>query len=178
MELLIGCGSARDRRIHADGQDGWSELLTCDVNPAHSPDVLADLTVLPWPFGDDMFTEVHAYELLEHLGSQGDYVSFFAQFSEIWRILEPDGVLCATVPAPDSPWLWGDPGHTRAILPNTLVFLSQAEYEVQVGHTPMSDYRYCYKADFRTLFTEIKEHTFSFVLQAKKAPTPGDSSPV
>jgi SAM-dependent methyltransferase len=165
MELLIGCGSRRDRLL---GQGGWSDLVTLDNNGAHDPDWVWDLNDIPWPFDDNTFDEVHAYEVLEHLGQQGDAVSFFALFSEIWRVLQPDGKLCATCPAPGSPWVWGDPSHTRQISPESLVFLSQAEYERQVGVTPMSDFRHIYSADFQTVWTQIAEHTFAFVLRAVK----------
>jgi SAM-dependent methyltransferase len=164
MELLLGCGSKRDNQMGG----GWTELVTVDLNPDHRPDVVADLSKTPWPFPDDAFDEVHAYEVLEHLGQQGDYVAFFAQFSEIWRILKPGGMLYAKVPSWDSPWLWGDPSHSRAILPETLVFLSQAEYDKQVGVTPMSDFRYLYEADFQPVWLDVAGGTFSFVLRVIK----------
>ena len=122
-QLLIGCGS---RRVNLTGRV-WEELVTLDINPAHDPDVLHDLTVLPLPFRDDEFDEIHAYEILEHTGQQGDYRFFFAQFQEFWRILKPDGLFIATVPHWQGLWAWGDPGHTRVINEGTLVFLCQEE---------------------------------------------------
>lgn len=173
-ELLLGCGSSREKRVglgrdnETDGE--WHKLVTTDINADHHPDVVWDLNEMPWPFEDNRFSEVHAYEVLEHLGQQGDYRAFFAHFSEIWRILEPGGYLCATVPAPDSPWVWGDPSHTRQIAPETLVFLSQAQYEQQVGVTPMSDFRFCYTADFEVAWFHIEPRgTFAFILKAVKA---------
>lgn len=172
-ELLIGCGSNWDKRIGlapSVGEDsGWEDLTTCDNNPDHHPDVVCDLLELPWPFEDETFDEIHAYEVLEHLGQQGDYVTFFAQFTEIWRLLKPGGHFMATVPAPTSPWVWGDPSHTRAILPQTLVFLSQAQYEEQIGKTAMSDFRYIYKADFEILWSHVQGETFSFILRKRVA---------
>jgi len=165
MELLLGCGSKRDKQM---GSETWTGLTTVDLNPDHRPDIIADLSRTPWPFADDAFDEVHAYEVLEHLGSQGDYIAFFAQFTEIWRILKPGGMLLAKVPSVDSPWLWGDPSHTRAILPETLVFLSQKQYRIQVGKTPMSDFRYIYFADFEPMWMDVENGTFSFVLKAIK----------
>jgi len=169
MELLLGCGSRRDKIIAFGPSKEWTELVTLDNNAAHSPDWVWDLNEKPWPFEDGAFSEVHAYEVLEHLGSgPGDYLSFFADFSEIWRVLEPGGLLCATCPAFGSPWVWGDPSHRRQISPESLVFLSQAAYEQQVGKTPMSDFRSVYSADFEPLWMEVKEHTFAFVLKAVK----------
>lgn len=164
-ELLIGCGSQRKKLF---GEPKWSSLTTLDVNQDHGPDVRWDLTELPLPFTDDFFDEIHAYEVLEHTGAQGDYRFFFAQFSDFWRLLKPGGLLCATVPAPPSPWVWGDPSHTRVIQPETLVFLDQTEYTAQIGKTVMSDFRHIYKADFRRSLIEVTEGTLAFVLQAVK----------
>lgn len=115
--------------------------------------------------------EVHAYEVLEHLGSQGDAIAFFAHFHEIWRILKPGGHLYATVPSRFSPWLWGDPSHTRAILPESLTFLDQTQYIAQLDgaqKTAMSDFRGIYKADFRIRLSTDNRETFAFVLESVK----------
>ena len=171
MELLLGCGSQRDRRINIPGRPPyWTSLVTLDFNADHKPDVVHDLEVLPYPFADDTFDEIHAYEVLEHLGQQGDWRSFFAQFSELWRILKSDGHLAATCQSWRSMWAWGDPSHRRVLCSGSLVFLSQAEYAKQVGVTAMSDFRFCYGADFepeRGLVIETDD-SFVFVLRAKK----------
>lgn len=168
MELLLGCGSARDRRIAIDGKRVWTDLFTLDHNADHGPDIVHDLETIPYPFEADTFDEIHAYEVLEHLGRQGDWRGFFAQFSELWRILKPGGFLAATCPAWTSMWAWGDPSHTRVITSGTLMFLSQAEYAKQVGQTPMSDFRFCYKADFEPVYSAENEQSHVFILQAVK----------
>lgn len=167
-DLLIGCGARRDRLVYYKGRSEWSDLVTLDINDAHHPDVVHDLAVLPLPFADDSFDEIHAYEVLEHVGQQGDWRFFFAQFSELWRILKPGGGLCGSCPAPNTRGVWGDPGHTRAISPETLTFLVQREYVQQVGHGPMTDYRFIYKADFEpSMITEDGPHFF-FAMKAVK----------
>ena len=172
-DLLIGCGSQRDRRAEKffDFERlklrlGWGDLVTLDNESSHKPDVVADLND-SLPFGDNEFDEIHAYEVLEHLGKQGDYVSFFAQFSELWRVLRPGGLLMGTTPGRSSRWVWGDPSHTRYIGPESFVFLSQAEYARQVGERAMSDFRGIYRADFEPVRYHETE-TFAFILRAVK----------
>ncbi len=114
-ELMIGCGNRRGRILQVDGHDTWNELVTLDVDPACHPDHVHDLNELPLPFPDEDFDEIHAYEVLEHVGRQGDFRFFFAQFADFWRVLRPDGALMGSCPALRSAWLWGDPGHTRVI---------------------------------------------------------------
>jgi len=168
MELLVGCGSRREKIINTADKPDWTKLVTLDINADHNPDVVHDLNQVPWPFDDDTFDEIHAYEVMEHLGQQGDFKSFFDSWSEIWRILKPDGVFVGTSPAEKSPWLWGDPGHTRVISPACLTFLNQEQYRQQVGNTPMTDYRFCYKADFDPVYIKTEGHTFIYVMKAIK----------
>lgn len=167
-ELLLGCGSSRAKKLQVNGRAEWSDVVTLDYNGDHKPDVVHDMGQLPLPFTDDSFDEIHAYECLEHVGTQGDYKFFFAQFSDLWRILKPDGVLLGTVPLPSSPWAWGDPSHTRLIPKESFVFLCQPQYEAQVGITPMSDFRFCYKADFDVVHLRENGHCLEFGLRAIK----------
>lgn len=168
-ELLIGCGVQRKKLLTPTGiEPVWRGLITLDINEDHKPDIDWDLTNLPLPFEDEYFNEIHAYEVLEHTGAQGDYKFFFAQFSDFWRLLKPDGWLFGTVPAPGTPWVWGDPSHTRAILPESFIFLSQQMYKDNVGKNPMSDFRHIYHADFELRFSQIHNGLFAFGLQAIK----------
>ena len=168
-ELLIGCGASRTKRLFKrnDGPE-WSNLTTLDMYSDCNPDVLHDLNITPWPFEDNTFDEIHAYEVLEHLGRQGDYKSFFAHFSEIYRILKPGGCLFGTTPSLKSRWLWGDPGHTRYIGSDSMVFLSQKNYTAQVGKTPMTDYRNVWKGDLELLDYKEDDNDFQFIIEAIK----------
>ncbi|HLY46440.1 MAG TPA: methyltransferase domain-containing protein [Stellaceae bacterium] len=152
------------------GNEQWDGLVTLDHNDDHKPDHIWDLEKIPLPFEENHFDEIHAYEVLEHTGAQGDWRFFFAQWSDFWRILKPDGLFHATVPMWNSIWAWGDPSHRRVINSGTLVFLSQAQYQRQVGKTPMSDFRFCYQADFEPVYHKETEHQYLFILRAKKPP--------
>lgn len=170
-ELILGCGSRRDKEkiIKFDGIPELYENPTyLDIMPDHKPDVVWDMNNIPLPFDDNSFSEIHAYEILEHCGQQGDWKFFFKQFEDFWRILKPGGYICGSVPMWDNEWAWGDPGHTRVITANTLLFLEQDFYKEEIGKTTASDYRSVYKADFKYLGRLEKDVNFFFVLQAKK----------
>lgn len=173
MELLLGAGSRHQKRLHIPGREEWTNLVTLDMNADHKPDVVWNMEEIPLPFEDNSADEIHAYEVLEHMGRQGDWRFFLAQFEDFWRILKPGGLLFASTPHPTSPWAFGDPGHTRLIPVEATIFLSQEEYRKQVGVTPMTDYRFVYKGDFRLVENGITpSHTTWFVLQAFKDGSP------
>lgn len=173
MELLLGAGSRHQKRLHIPGREGWTNLVTLDMNADHKPDVVWNMEDIPLPFEDNSADEIHAYEVLEHMGRQGDWRFFLAQFEDFWRILKPGGLLFASTPHPTSPWAFGDPGHTRLIPVEATIFLSQEEYRKQVGVTPMTDYRFVYKGDLRLVENGITpSHTTWFVLQAFKDGSP------
>jgi SAM-dependent methyltransferase len=172
VELLVGCGNRREKLFGIDGvvPKEWTELITLDIDETlkPAPSIIHDLEDLPLPFDDDMFDEVHAYEVLEHTGQQGDWRFFFNQFYEFWRILKPGGFFFATTPMWDGLWAWGDPGHKRIISEGTLVFLSQLEYKKQVGNGSMTDYRHYWEGDFELYSKKEEGETFGFVIRAIK----------
>lgn len=196
-ELLIGCGYRRNKMMGVPGSTPgmWTgKVVTLDLNTFFQPDLLWNLNVCPWRympiqedgigpydgtltpcqiFPENFFDEIHAYEVLEHLGQQGESTTFFELFNEIWRVLKPNAYLFATVPSRYSAWLWGDPSHRRAILPETLTFLSQQNYIDQCDgpdhqRTPMSDFRGIYHADFAVAGATDNHETFAFGLKAIK----------
>lgn len=168
-ELLLGSGTDHEKRIGISGIEGWHNLTTLDINPEVHPDVLHDLNVLPLPFPDNSFNEIHAYNVLEHCGSQGDAKFFFDQFTDFWRILRPGGFIFVTVPPPSSPWALGDPGHKRVLTKEQFLYLSQKMYE-QCGKSPCTDFRYMYKVDFELVsFEEVEDGDLArIILRAKK----------
>lgn len=179
----------------------WEGLVTLDINRRSNPDIVCDLNEYgplnhwclndwkqkgehgvvigallqgfaePVSFKPNLFDEVHAYEVVEHLGQQGDHRAFFNFFSEVYRILKPGGYFYTTSPSRYSPWLWGDPSHRRVFIPESTVFLSQAEYIKQCDgkyKTPMTDFREIYAADFDVLDKVDNQRQFICRMQAVK----------
>ena len=168
-ELLIGCGSNHTKRLTVDGTQEFSNLTTLDYNKDHKPDIVWDLMnpeILPIDWENE-FDEIHAYEVLEHLGQQGDYKLFFRQFSAFWRVLKPGGHLCVTCPSRHSVWALGDPSHSRILQKEMLIFLDQDSYQA-VGQTSISDFRSIYKAHFKPIHVNEDEDKFHFILKAIK----------
>jgi len=164
-ELLIGCGIDRKKLLQVENRPKeWQDLTTLDMSTKVEPDVVWDLNKLPYPFEDSTFDEIHAYEVLEHFGTQGNAEEFFAHFIELARILKPNGILCGSTPTWDGVWAWGDPGHRRIINEGTLVFLDQTKY----GKPPMTDYRDVYKADLRCVFVKKETNRLFFILENYK----------
>lgn len=167
MELLIGCGHRREKILYTNNKKEWVDLVTLDHNDATGCDVVHDLEQFPYPFSDNAFQEIHAYEVLEHTGVQGDHKFFFKQFEEFHRILEPNGLFFASVPCWDAMWAWGDPSHKRVLNEGSLSFLSQTSYE-ECSTTARTDFRYCYKGDFEVITLQRTSDMLFFALKALK----------
>jgi len=166
--LLLGAGSSKTLRVPTPLAAITPEITTLDIEKRHNPDVLWDLNLLAWPFADNAFHEIHAYEVLEHLGQLGDFRSFFDHFGEIYRILKPGGHLAASVPRWDSLWAFGDPSHRRVINEGSLTFLDQTQYGKQVGVTAMTDFRAFWSGDFEAVKGEKVGEQLYFLLKAHK----------
>lgn len=163
-ELLIGCGRRHEK---VWGGTDWSRLTTLDIDPDLNPDVVWDLDNLPLPFADGQFNEIHCSEVLEHLGRQGDWRSWFAFFDEVWRILTPGGTFNCSCPRADSIWALGDPGHTRVVTREQLLYLQRPFY-AQCGKTACTDYTPYFSADFNITRLEYSEHQMMFQITSVK----------
>ena len=169
LEVLLGCGNRREKVLYAEGRQEWlpGHRVLLDMDPSTGCDLVADLED-PLPFHDNQARELHAYEVLEHLGHQGDWRSWFRLWDELYRVLEPNGVVFATVPRWDSIWAFGDPGHRRIVHPAMLTFLVRPAYG-QVGQTAMTDYRPFFVSDWNIVHqAPIGEHQYGFAMQAIK----------
>lgn len=174
--LLVGCGNSHDKRIRF-GEGRWGEgspessfdhadLWLHDRSPdLHGKTAYNfDLNDLPYPLSDEQFDEIHAYEVLEHCGRQGDGDFFFAQFNEFWRALKPGGYMCLSVPMWDAEVAWGVPDHCRVLPPGMFGFLT-AEYYENVGTPGYGDYRHLLKGCYwETIGKDESEEQLHVVL--------------
>lgn len=178
--LVLGGGFTASKRLNdrlhfsaAESMPKYDKQIvtTIDQNKECNPTWVWNLNNSPWPVNKPIhprtFDEVHAYEVLEHLGTQGDAWSLFQTFANIWWALKPGGLLFASVPSYKSIWAFGDPTHTRIINAGTLTFLRRDEYEKQLGKTSMSDYRHLLVGDWEMVSQYDDGESFRFVMRAK-----------
>jgi len=120
--LNLGCG-----RKHLPG------AINLDITTATNPDITHDLNVRPWPFPDDHFCEVHAYDVIEHVG---DVVG---TMEEIHRICRPQAMVRITVPHFSCRNAYTDPTHRHLFTcasfdyftdGNDLSFYTQARFRI------------------------------------------------
>jgi hypothetical protein len=93
---VLNLGSGRKPRAGA---------VNLDRTAASAPDVVHDLDVRPWPFPDDRFHQVYAYDVVEHLA---DVV---AAMEELHRICRNGASVEITVPHFSSANAFTDPTH-------------------------------------------------------------------
>ena len=168
-ELLLGAGASKDKRIRIEESPGdtFESPTTLDIQePA---DIIHDLNDHILPIASNSYDEIHAYEILEHLGKQGDWQFFFDQFREFWRVLKPNGLFCFSVPEWDSHWSYSDPGHTRVLPKHTFAFLTAEHYE-QVGNkSSCTNYRAALGDQrWEVLGMEDTQHQLFGILKALK----------
>ena len=170
MELLLGCGNFRQKRLYFQDKPEWDHLVTLDIDPSCSPDVVWDLNQRPLPFESHTFDELHVYDVLEHLGTQGDWRGFFEEFTEYHRLLKPNGLMFIIVPHWSNVWAFADPGHTRVLPAEIFTFLDQDNY-TDVGQSAKTDYRGIWKHSFKLIHCEQTTGHTNIILKAIDAST-------
>ncbi|HEY3950667.1 class I SAM-dependent methyltransferase [Phenylobacterium sp.] len=113
MKLNLGCGF--------DKREGW---LNLDKFAACEPDRLLDIEATPWDLPANGFDHVLMKHVLEHVGAE--FAVFAAVMGELYRILEPGGLLEIHVPHVRHDSFWADPTHVRAFTPLTFQMMSKA----------------------------------------------------
>jgi SAM-dependent methyltransferase len=92
--LNLGCGLKH-----------MPEAVNLDLSPDAAPDVVHDLNAVPWPFSNDCFSEVLAYDVIEHL----DNVTLAME--QIHRVCRAGAVVKITVPHFSCSNAFTDPTH-------------------------------------------------------------------
>ena len=87
------------------GNKSFADAVNLDVTPRTNPDVVHDLNQTPWPFADNSFTEVRAYDVIEHLHD------ILKTMEEIHRICRAGASVQITVPHFSSGNAYTDPTH-------------------------------------------------------------------
>lgn len=127
--LHLGGGEWPGRLLLAPGASMSVEVEhNIDMDPHVEGAIGHNLDIVPWPVQSNFYDEVHAYEVLEHLGQQGDSAAFFETFREIWRVLKMGGTVAASTPGWQDIWAFGDPDHKRVINHATITFLLKQSY--------------------------------------------------
>ncbi len=90
----------------------------------------ANLVVEPIPYPDAHFASVSAFDFIEHIprlfpdGQGGTRLPFVELMNEIWRVLEPGGLLYAVTPAWPHEQAFADPTHVNIITMQTLDYFT------------------------------------------------------
>jgi SAM-dependent methyltransferase len=116
--LHLGCGSKKH-----------PGAIGVDKYPGSAADVLADLDRVPYPFRDNVFDEIIAEHVLEHLD---DLVRVM---EEIHRVTRPGGLVHVEVPHFSSVFFFQDPTHRHAFTSRTFDYFIEGTDVVHFGYS-------------------------------------------
>jgi len=85
-------------------------------------DIVWDLEVMPWIWGDEEFDKIIALDVMEHLR-----VEVYEWLDECWRILKPDGLLVLRLPAWNHENSHIDPTHRRLFHQRTFEYWDKSK---------------------------------------------------
>jgi SAM-dependent methyltransferase len=94
--LNLGCGRKRIQ-----------DAVNLDITSETDPEVVHDLNHTPWPFAEDTFTKIFAFDVIEHLND------IPSTMEEIHRVCLPGAIVHITVPHFSSANAFTDPTHRR-----------------------------------------------------------------
>jgi len=107
MKLDVGCGISL--------KEGYIGL---DKRKLDGVSVVHDLEVFPYPFDDDTFMEIRGYHIIEHI-KPWLTVDFM---NELWRIMEPGGLLTLDMPYGGTNSYRQDPTHCNEFIELTFEY--------------------------------------------------------
>jgi len=109
--LNIGCGKRID-----------PGAVNLDITEDTHPDVVHDLEVFPWPFTDNRFARIDAWDVVEHLSDT------LAVINELHRILRPGGSVRMTMPHFSSANAFTDPTHRKFFAYKSFDYVTGAHF--------------------------------------------------
>lgn len=156
--LNLGCGVNRKRLYSEPFPAGTVHI---DHNAEVGPDIVQDLNFgLPpkYSIGEHWngVDEIHAYHLVEHLGTMGCTKVWFAFWRDCWRALKPGGHMYVIAPWHKHEDAIGDPTHVRLICKQTYHFLNRRAYTRKAGDGGSAMSKLAIDFDFQVL-----EHKFA-----------------
>lgn len=113
-KLNLGCGI-----------DIRYDYLNLDIASLPGVDVIYDLETIPYPFGDNMFEEILAIDVLEHLSNT------IKVLEELWRISRSGARLIIRVPYWNSIDAITDPTHKKLFNEFTFEFFDPTRRRCQ-----------------------------------------------
>lgn len=111
-KLNINCGY---RKI----DDHWN----VDSNVNCNPNQVVDLNQFPWPFEDDFFERITAFNVMNHIGRDNN--DFGRVMQEIYRVSSADAELFVSIPHPRSDGSLDDYKQVRTLTPKTFMLFDQ-----------------------------------------------------
>lgn len=124
-KLNMGCGFNK--------LDGYWNV---DVEKKCNPDQVVNLEVTPWPYDDNFFEQIHAYNILEHLGTSPGI--FTNVVKEMYRVSQPGAIWNIQVPHHRCDLHWDDYTHVRTLTPKTFRMFDQ-EFNFQTIERKLSE---------------------------------------
>jgi SAM-dependent methyltransferase len=93
--------------------------VNVDVVESIKPDIVHDLNIVPYPFPDNRFDEVRAWDVIEHVADLP------TMMREIWRIAKPGCMVEFTTPHFSCDNSYTDPTHVRHLSSRSLRYFEK-----------------------------------------------------
>lgn len=118
---------------------GFNKLDThwnVDISRMCNPDEILDLEQLPWHYEDNLFSEILAKDILEHVGTNPR--EFIKIIREMYRVSNHEAIWKVVVPHWRCDLAFDDPTHIRTITASTFKLFDQ-EKNVEAFKAKRSD---------------------------------------
>ena len=161
--LNLGCNQRA-----AAGESRKIQVTNVDVVAHEGVDEVVDLNVIPWPWPENTFDRVVAYDLIEHLQSPIDTMN------EICRVMRPGGQADILVPSTDGRGAWQDPTHVyNPFTQKTGSYWNENSflYYAMIPERPEDEESDWISHPWRSLYPESITACFAVGVQTKE-PTP------